>query len=224
MASKPDMEFSDPVSEAVRRRKRRQADGSDSAAGILGRPGAQFNTVTRNLKIITINITIKAKEILILEFVHITVEFVYNNITVLKVFPVFRDAFRDNFLMAFVTALNCATVVGGFRDDIDEDVDGVSSQEEEKPHSTEFYFNRTSEVLRTMHKENILSAEMERSVTEIIGGVKRQLAEFVQNKLNLTETPHHAKLGEHIDDLEGMPENAEAMRDIVDQGRYSLLS
>ena len=129
------------------------------------------------------------------------------------------------FLSFFVTVLNCAPVVDGFRDDIDEDVDGVSSsQEDEEPHSTEFYFNRTSEVLRTMHKENILSAEMERSVTEIIGGVKRQLAEFVQNKLNLTETPHHAKLGEHIDDLEGMPENAEAMRDIVDQGRYSLLS
>ena len=44
-----------------------------------------------------------------------------------------------------------------------------------------------------------------------------------QNKLNLTETLHHQKLGEHIDELEGMPENAEAMRDIVDQGLYSVM-
>ena len=114
---------------------------------------------------------------------------------------------------------------GGVSDDgTSASADGVGRQEEgQSGHSTEFYFNRTSEVLRTMHRENILSVELERNVTEIITGVKRQLAEFVQNKLNLTETPHHHKLGEHIDDLEGMPENAEAMRDIVDQGRYSVL-
>ena len=160
-----DMEFSDPVSEAVRRRKRQAtspalvlqaADGESAAASTLGRPVVDG---------------------------------------------------------------------GGVSDDgTSASTDGVGRQEERQSgHSTEFYFNRTSEVLRTMHRENILSVELERNVTEIITGVKRQLAEFVQNKLNLTETPHHHKLGEHIDDLEGMPENAEAMRDIVDQGRYSVL-
>ena len=162
-----DMGFSDPVSEAVRRRKRQAtspalvlqaADGESTAASTLGRPVVDGGGVSDD-----------------------------------------------------------GTIVSA---------DGVGRQEEierQSGHSTEFYFNRTSEVLRTMHKENILSVELERNVTEIITGVKRQLAEFVQNKLNLTETPHHHKLGEHIDDLEGMPENAEAMRDIVDQGRYSVL-
>ena len=38
----------------------------------------------------------------------------------------------------------------------------------------------------SLHRENILTAELERNVTEIIGGVKRQLAEFVQG-LNTIE-------------------------------------
>ena len=170
MATKPDMEFSDPVSEAVKRRKRRQADDGDLTAAILGQPADDGDS----------GATILGQPVV--------------------------DGSSD--------------ASGG-----DEgSVDGIGRQEEESGHSTEFYFNLTSEVLRTMHRENILSAELERNVTEIIGGVKKQLAEFVQNKLNLTETPHHQKLGEHIDALEGMPENAEAMRDIVDQGRYQVMS
>ena len=62
-----------------------------------------------------------------------------------------------------------------------------------------------------MHTEKILNPELEKNVTEVIRGVKVQLAEFVQKKLNMSERPHHDEIGKHLNEAEGFPENAKVI-------------
>ena len=62
-----------------------------------------------------------------------------------------------------------------------------------------------------MHTEKILTPELEKNVTEVIRGVKVQLAEFVQSRLNMSERLHHDEIGKHLNKVEGLPENAEVI-------------